>query len=111
MSLSTFFRDHIYMRFTIAAAKGKWFKDRYTASYVGFFLMFGLMGLWHGTATNYLLYGMYHAVLFSAYDYFQRWNKTHKLWKEGPLWTALGIFGTFNLVCFGFLIFSGRIIS
>jgi membrane protein involved in D-alanine export len=73
--------------------------------------MFGLMGLWHGTTLNYLLYGMYHAVLFSAYEYFQRWNKTRKVWGEGLFWNALGVFGTFNLVCFGFLIFSGRIIS
>ena len=54
MSLSTFFRDHIYYRFLIAATKGKWFKSKYLASYIGFFLMFGLMGLWHGTTPNYL---------------------------------------------------------
>ncbi len=110
MSLSSFMRDHIYMRFVIAATKGKWFKGKHTASYVGFFLMFGLMGLWHGVTPNYLLYGLYHAVLFSAYDWFQRWNKTRKLWGEGPLWRFAGIAGTFNLVCFGFLIFSGRIV-
>jgi membrane protein involved in D-alanine export len=111
MSLSTFFRDHIYYRFVIAATKGKWFKDRFLASYLGFFLMFGLMGLWHGTTPNYLLYGLYHGSLFTGYDLFQRWNKTRKVWGEGPLWHAAGIFVTFNLVCFGFLIFSGRIIS
>ncbi len=110
MTLSTWFRDHIYMRFVIAATKGKWFKGRYTASYLGFFVMFGLMGLWHGTTPNYLLYGLYHAVWFSSYDFFQRWNKQHKLWGDGPLWRAAGVFITFNLVCFGFLIFSGRII-
>jgi membrane protein involved in D-alanine export len=109
MSLSTFFRDHIYMRFVIAATKGKWFKDRYVASYFGFFLMFGLMGLWHGTAPNYLLYGMYHASLFTGYDLFQRWNKTRKVWGEGRLWNAAGVFVTFNMVCFGFLLFSGRL--
>lgn len=109
MSLSTFFRDHIYMRFVIAATKGKWFKDRYLASYLGFFLMFGLMGLWHGTTPNYLLYGVYHASLFTGYDLFQRWNKTRKLWGEGPFWHAAGIFVTFNMVCFGFLLFSGRL--
>lgn len=110
MTLSTFFRDHIYMRFVIAATKGKWFKDRYLASYLGFFLMFGLMGLWHGTTPNYLLYGMYHACLFTGYDLFQRWNKTRKVWGESRLWHAAGILLTFNTVCFGFLIFSGRII-
>ncbi len=109
MSLSTWFRDHIYMRFVIAATKGHWFKDRYLASYLGFFLMFGLMGLWHGTAAHFLLYGAYHATLFTGYDLFQRWNKTRQVWGEGPLWNAAGIFITFNMVCFGFLLFSGRL--
>lgn len=109
MTLSTFFRDHIYYRFVIAATKGKWFKDKYLASYLGFFVMFGLMGLWHGTTPNYLLYGLYHASLFTGFDLFQRWNKAHKVWGEGPLWNAAGIFITFNAVCFGFLVFSGRL--
>jgi membrane protein involved in D-alanine export len=109
MSLSTWFRDHIYYRFVIAATKGHWFKDKNLASYLGFFLMFGLMGLWHGTAAHYLLYGAYHATLFIGYDLFQRWNKTRRVWGEGPLWHAAGIFVTFNMVCFGFLLFSGRL--
>jgi membrane protein involved in D-alanine export len=109
MSLSAFFRDHIYMRFVIAATKGRWFKDRYIASYFGFFLMFGLMGLWHGTTANYLLYGLYHASMFTGYDLFQRWNKTHKVWGDGKLWNAAGVLVTFNMVCFGFLLFSGRL--
>jgi membrane protein involved in D-alanine export len=111
MTLSTFFRDHIYMRFVIFTTKAKWFKGKYTASYLGFFVMFGLMGLWHGTTPNYLLYGLYHAVWFSSWDWFQRWNKMHKLWGEGRMWRAASLLVTFNLICFGFLIFSGRIIS
>lgn len=110
MSLSTFFRDHIYMRFVIAATKGRWFKDKYTAPYLGYFVMFGFMGVWHGPTANYLLYGLYHAILFTSHDLFQRWNKRRKLWGEGPLWHAAGVLITFNLVAFGFLIFSGRIV-
>jgi membrane protein involved in D-alanine export len=109
MSLSTFFRDHIYMRFVIAANKGKWFKGKYLASYFGFFLMFGLMGLWHGPAANYLLYGLYHASMFTGYDLFRRWNTRRKVWGEGRMWNAAGVFVTFNMVCFGFLLFSGRL--
>ncbi|MGB8646261.1 MAG: D-alanyl-lipoteichoic acid biosynthesis protein DltB [Anaerolineae bacterium] len=109
MSLSSWFRDHIYMRFVIAATKGKWFKGKYTASYLGFFVMFGLMGLWHGPAPQYLIYGAYHAVLFTFFDWFQRWNKVHKLWGESLVYQVCGIFLTFNAVCFGFLIFSGRL--
>lgn len=109
ISLSSWFRDHVYMRFVLAATKGKWFQDKYVASYLGFFLAFGLMGLWHGTAANYIIYGLYHGVLLSVHNAFDRWNKEHKLWGTGPAWRLAGIAITFNLVCFGFLIFSGRL--
>src|SRR5438094_4690494 len=61
MSLSFWFRDHIYTRFVFAATKGRWFRSRYLGSHLGYFLTFGLMGLWHGTQAYYLLYGLYHA--------------------------------------------------
>jgi membrane protein involved in D-alanine export len=109
MSLSFWFRDHIYTRFVFAATKGRWFKSRYLGSHFGYFLTFGFMGLWHGTQAYYLLYGLYHAGLFVGLDSFSRWNRRHRVWGEGPIWTAAGVFVTFNLVCFGFLLFSGHI--
>jgi membrane protein involved in D-alanine export len=109
MSLSTWLRDHVYMRFMLAAAKGRWFAGKYTASYLGFFLTFGLMGLWHGIEPYYLLYGAYHGALLVGHDLFTRWNKTRRIWGNGPLWRATGTLVTFHLVCLGFLLFSGRI--
>lgn len=109
MSLSFWFRDHIYGRFLMAATRGKWFGSRYLASYLGFILTFGLMGLWHGVVLNYIAYGLYHAGLFITHDLFSRWNKTHHVWKETLPWRIAGIVITFNLVCFGFLIFSGHL--
>jgi membrane protein involved in D-alanine export len=109
MTLSFWFRDHVYMRFLLAAIKGKWFRNDQTGSYLGFFLSFGLMGLWHGTELHYLMYGLYHACLFTAHDLFVRWNKQRRWWGTGPAWRVASIFVTANLVCFGFLIFSGRL--
>jgi membrane protein involved in D-alanine export len=109
ISLSTWFRDHVYMRFVLAATKGRWFAGKNTASYLGYFLTFGLMGLWHGLEPYYLLYGMYHATLLVGHEAFTRWNKPRKLWGNGPLWRAAGILVTFHVVCLGFLLFSGRI--
>ena len=109
ISLSTWFRDHVYMRFMLAATKGRWFTGRYTASYFGLFLSFGLMGLWHGIEPYYLLYGLYHGTLLVGHDFFTRWNKRQRVWKDGPLWRAAGTLVTFHLVCLGFLLFSGRI--
>ena len=109
ISLSTWFRDHVYMRFVLAATKGRWFTGKYTASYLGLFLTFGLMGLWHGIEPYYLLYGLYHGTLLVGYELFTRWNKPRRVWGNGPLWRAAGILVTFHLVCLGFLLFSGRI--
>jgi membrane protein involved in D-alanine export len=110
ISLSTWFRDHVYMRFVMAAAKGRWFRHKQVASYLGFFLSMGLMGLWHGAQAHYILYGLYHGALLTGSDMAGRWNKQRRLWGEGPLWRAAGVFVTFNLVCFGFLIFSGHLL-
>jgi membrane protein involved in D-alanine export len=109
ISLSWWFRDHVYMRFVMAATKRRWFKGRYTASSLAFFLSFGLMGLWHGTAPHYLLYGCYHASLLAGFDAFSRWNKKHHLWGDGLGWRVASTILTFHVVCFGFLLFSGHI--
>jgi membrane protein involved in D-alanine export len=108
-SLSTWLRDHVYMRFILVATKGRWFTGKHTASYLGFFLTFGLMGLWHGIEPHYLLYGLYHGTLVVGHDLFTRWNKPRRVWGNGPLWRATGTLATFHLVCLGFLLFSGKI--
>ena len=110
ISLSFWFRDHVYMRFLIAAMKGKWFAGKHTASYAGLFLTFGLMGVWHGPTWHYILYGLYHAALLSSYDAFARWNKTAKRWGEGRMQTAVDLLLTFHAIAFGMLLFSGRLI-
>lgn len=109
ITLSFWFRDHVYMRFLIAAAKGKWFKNEQTASYVGYFLAFGLMGLWHGIELHYLIYGLYQACLLTLFDLFSRWNRQRQLWRTGRVWHLASIVVTVHFVCFGFLIFSGRL--
>ena len=109
ISLSFWFRDYIYMRFVLDSAKKKRFKDRYTASYVGYILLFGLMGLWHGTQLHYIVYGLYHAALMIGFDVLARKNKQLKFWGQGKGWDFLAILLTAQFVMFGFLIFSGRL--
>lgn len=109
ISLSFWFRDHIYMRFQLAAAKGKWFAGKHTASVLGLFLTFGLMGIWHGLALHFILYGLYHAALLSGYDWFARWNKRTKRWGDGPWWRAGNVLLTFHAFAFGILLFNGRL--
>ncbi|MEI6713355.1 MAG: D-alanyl-lipoteichoic acid biosynthesis protein DltB [Verrucomicrobiota bacterium] len=109
ISLSFWFRDHVYMRFLLAASKRKWFKGKHTASYVGLFLTFGLMGVWHGLAQHYIIYGIYHALLLSGYDWFSRWNKVRKAWGNAPWQVFTDRVMTFHVIAFGLLIFSGRL--
>ena len=109
MTLSFWFRDFIYMRFVFFATKKKLIKNRYTISYIGAFLNFGIMGLWHGLTWYYILYGVYHAILFIAFDIFERKNKKHKFWPNNKFTHVLGIVITFHFVCLGLLLFSGNL--
>lgn len=108
MSLSFWFRDHIYMRFLLTATKQRWFRGRHTGSYIGFMITMVSMGLWHGLRWHYLVYGLYHACLLIGYDSFARWNKSRHV-LEGPLGAAAARFITFHAACFGMLIFSGHL--
>ncbi|MED3079954.1 D-alanyl-lipoteichoic acid biosynthesis protein DltB [Bacillus wiedmannii] len=112
MSLSFWFRDFIYMRFVFFATKKKLIKNRYTISYIGAFLNFFIMGVWHITGEHvyqYIIYGLYHAALFILFDIFERKNKKHKFWPNNKFTHVLAIVITFHVVCFGFLIFSGHL--
>lgn len=106
MSLSFWFRDFIYTRFVMAALKKKWFKSRYTASYIGFMITMIVMGFWHGIEPHYIIYGFYHGILIVATDMLER-KKFYRKMKNNNAWNMLSTFITFNLVCFSFLIFSG----
>ena len=111
ISLSWWFRDHVYMRFLLLATKRRWFTSRYLASYTGLVLSFGLMGVWHGPQLRYILYGLYHASLLIGHDVYKRIAPQaagrEPSWRSDAWATAL----TFHAVCFGFLLFSGRLIS
>ncbi|PFB64776.1 D-alanyl-lipoteichoic acid biosynthesis protein DltB [Bacillus cereus] len=112
MTLSFWFRDFIYMRFVFFATKKKLIKNRYTISYIGAFLNFFIMGIWHITGEHvyqYIIYGLYHAALFILFDVFERKNKKHKFWPNNKFTHVLAIVITFHVVCFGFLIFSGHL--
>ncbi len=109
ITLSFWFRDHVYMRFLYAAMRGKWFAHKDVAPIAGYFLAFGLMGLWHGPELHYIVYGFYQAVLLSAFHIFSRWGKTHRYWRDGLVTRVVATVVTFHFVCFGLLIFSGRI--
>ena len=87
--------------------KKKVFKSRIVASNVGYFALFLIMGIWHGLAWYYIVYGIYHATLICLTDAWLRFKKKHKNLPSNKFTHALAIFLNFQAVCFSFMIFSG----
>ena len=109
ISLSGWLRDYIYTRFVMGALKKKRFRNQRTASYLGYLLTMMTMGLWHGLAPRYLLYGAYHSVLICINEVLDlHWKPFRKL-KRGGWSQVVCVLVTFHLFAFGLLIFSGRL--
>ena len=108
MTLSFWFRDYIYMRFTFFAMKKKLIKNRIRLSQVSYLLLFLIMGFWHGLTWYYIVYGLYHATAIIINDYWLRFKRKHKDKIPSNRFTQwFAIFLTFQVVCLGMLIFSG----
>ena len=63
------------MRFLLAARRGRWIANRHVTAIIGYFLSFGLMGLWHGIEPHFIIYGIYQATLLSGFHIFSEWSK------------------------------------
>ena len=95
----------------MASMKGKWFKSKLTGASIGFMVNMLLMGLWHGLTYSYILYGLYHGVLLAITEIYQKKSKFYKKHKKEKWYKIVSWFITFNLVMFGFFIFSGRFLE
>lgn len=108
MTLSFWFRDFIFMRFTFFAMKKRLIRNRIRLSQIAYLLNFLIMGFWHGITWYYIVYGIFHAVAIIINDIWLRFKKKHSDHIPHNKFTeAFAIFLTINIVCFGFLIFSG----
>ena len=100
ISLSSWLRDYLYISLG-GNRKGR------VRTYINLLITMLLGGLWHGAAMRFVLWGALHGAALAL----------HKLWlKFVPRakatgaemswgWRIAGIFFTFNLVCFGWLMF------
>lgn len=107
ISLSSWFGDYIYSRIVMNFLRRKTFKDRHKASHAAQFITMFTMGMWHGLALCYLVYGSYHGILLILNDLYERKASVYKKHKDSFAFQLLSVFVTFHIVCFGFLIFSG----
>ena len=109
ISLSTWLRDYLYTRFVMDSLKKKRFRNQRTASYLGYILTMMAMGVWHGLAAHYLLYGAYHSALMCLNEALDLHWKPFKRWKRQGFGQVCCVLVTFHLFAFGLLIFSGRL--
>ena len=109
MSLSHWFRDFVFSRLVFAMFKKKIFKSSLTTAMVAYIVNMTLMGVWHGINFSYLLYGLYHGIVLAITEYFQK-TKFYKNNKNKKWFEYSSIFITFNLIMFGFFIFSEKFV-
>ncbi|MEE3481511.1 MAG: D-alanyl-lipoteichoic acid biosynthesis protein DltB [Lachnospiraceae bacterium] len=109
ISLSTWFRDFVFSRVTMDLMRTRKFKSHLVIASIAFFINMGVMGLWHGTAVCYILYGLYHGALLSATEIYQKKSAFYKNHRNNKAFQVLEWAVTFHLVLFGFLIFSGHL--
>ena len=107
ISLSRWFGDYIFSRYVLNAMRNKKYKNRATASHVAQMITMTVMGFWHGLTWYYIAYGVYQGLMLVLTDEFTKKSKFYKKHKKEKWFQRLQIFITFNIVCFGMLIFSG----
>ncbi|MBR3328291.1 MAG: D-alanyl-lipoteichoic acid biosynthesis protein DltB [Atopobiaceae bacterium] len=111
ISLSTWLRDFVFMRFSQFALSRKLFSSRLTTACVGFMLNMVLMGLWHGITPDYFVYGLYHGALLAGCHYLQKKWKFYKRHRKDRWFGIASWAVTMIAVFFGFALFGGYVVS
>lgn len=107
ISLSHWFRDFVFNRLVFKMFKNKTFKSQLTIAMSAYIVDMLLMGIWHGLSFSYLIYGLYHGIFLAITECIQK-TKFYKKHKRERIFKYICIFITFNIVMFGFFIFSGK---
>ena len=110
MSLSTWLRDFVFMRFSRFALERRLFANRQVTACVAFVLDMALMGVWHGITVPYIAYGLFHGVLLAAYHWYQQKSAFYKANRRKRWYRALSWAVTMVAVFFGFALFAGYVV-
>ena len=110
ITLSFWFRDFIFKRLTYSWIQKDKFENNLVRAVNAFLINMFIMGIWHGLNWSYILYGIYHGVLLSANEVYQKKSKFYKKYKKNKYYKFVSWLITLNLIMFGFLIFSERFI-
>jgi len=99
ISLSTWFRDYVYI--PLGGSKGG-----ELGTLRNLVIVFFISGLWHGASWTFAEWGLLHGLFIIV---FLQWSKhshrfpTPQAW--APIRQLLGLFVTFNAVCFAWIFF------
>ena len=111
ITLSFWLRDFLYTRLLMAMIRRRTFKSNTTASHVAIVANMLAMGLWHGETLYFIAYGLYHGLLLVANDIYERRFPSLRRYRDRAWYRVAAIGVTFNLVMFGFLLFSGHLLT
>lgn len=109
ITLSTWLRDFVFMRFVRMATKRKLFSSRLQTACAAYMVDMALMGAWHGLTVDYLAYGIYHGVLLAVTEVYQKRSSFHKRHRKEGWYKVASWFFTLQLVVLGFALFSGQV--
>jgi len=102
ISLSTWFRDYIYIPLGGSRVNGWKF-------YRNVFIIFLLSGFWHGANWTFIIWGCIHAIVYCIY--FAIWGNDKSKSKEEPtsnLRALMGGVGTFIIVVIAWIFFRAK---
>jgi D-alanyl-lipoteichoic acid acyltransferase DltB (MBOAT superfamily) len=117
ISLSSWLRDYLFM--PVALKLSGWLKRDYLFNipllkteqvifWIASIVTFFICGIWHGTGTNFIIWGLMHGLALSVQ---KSWNQATRNFrkKQNPAWRKLnqrlGIILTFSFVSAGWVFF------
>ncbi len=115
ISLSTWLRDYVFLPLSYSFSRTldgvRWLglRDDFWIYAAATLITMLLAGLWHGAAWNFVLWGAYQGGLLVAFTLVAgRRRRRRRAGRASALVKAAGMFGMFQLTCFGWLIFRAK---
>ena len=98
ISLTSWIKDYLFIPLGGS-------RSGYIRYLLNIFIVFGIVGLWHGAALNFVFWGTYHATGLIIYQVYIKFARQRKEKKNSFIKKILSVFLTFNYVSFGWILF------
>ena len=100
ISLTTWVRDYLYYPLAL-----KRFRKKSLPPSLILIITFTLLGLWHGAAWGFVVWGLYNGILLALYGAYSKRKSKLPLPSLGPIGPVLSVLLTFHLVFLGTIFF------